>query len=80
MQESPRTLVVGVCQYYVATVVQSGSTSYIRGTTCTTKNDFPLSNIEYYIVKYYKKFIQNIVITLYKEIAEDNCKAYNNEQ
>ena len=80
MQESPRTLVVGVCQYYVATVVQSGSTSYIKETTCTTRDDFPLSDIEYYIVKHHKKFIQNIVITLYKEIVEDNCKVYNNEQ
>lgn len=34
----------------------------------------------YYIVKYYKKLLQNIVITLYKEIAEDKCKTYNNEQ
>ena len=80
MQESPRTLVVGVCQYYVATVVQNGSTSYIKGTTYTTKDDFLISDIEYYIAKHHKNFIQNIVITLYKEIAEDNCKAYNNEQ
>ena len=60
--------------YYVANIVQSGSTSYIKGTTCTTKNDFPLSNIEYYIVKYYKKFIQNIVITLYKEKLQNSIK------
>ena len=79
MQESPRTLVVGVCQYYVATVVQSGSTSYIKGTTYTTKDDFPLSDIEYYIAKYHKKFIQNIAITFYKEITESNYKSYNNE-
>lgn len=66
--------------YYVATVVQNGSTSYIKGTTYTTKDDFPLSDIEYYIAKRYKKFIQNIVITFYKEITEDTYKAYNNEQ
>ena len=65
--------------YYVATVVHNGSTSYIKGTTCTTKDDFPLSDIEYYIVKYHKKFIQNIVIIFYKEITESNYKSYNNE-
>ena len=66
--------------YYVATVVQNGSTSYIKGTTYTTKDDFPLSDIEYYIAKRYKKIIQNIVITFYKEITEDTYKVYNNEQ
>ena len=65
--------------YYVATVVQSGSTSYIKGTTCTTKDDFPLSDIEYYIAKHHKNFIQNIAITFYKEITESNYKSYNNE-
>ena len=43
-------------------------------------NNSLIWDIEYYIAKHHKKFIQNIVITLYKEIAEDNCKAYNNEQ
>lgn len=66
--------------YYVVTVVQNGGTSYIKGTTYTTKNDFPLSDIEYYIAKHYKKLLQNIVITFYKEITEENYKSYNNEQ
>ena len=63
--------------YYVVTVVQSGSTSYIKGTTCATKDDFPLLDIEYYIAKRHE-LLQNIIITFYKEKKEDNYKVYNN--
>lgn len=65
--------------YYVAVVIKDGM-AYARGTVSTAMDDFPLINIENYIMKDYKVSKANVIVTFYKEITEDTYKAYNNEQ
>lgn len=65
--------------YYVAVIPKNGGIAYIRGTVSTIMDDFPLLEIENYIMKDYKVPRINIIITFYKEITEKNYESYNNE-
>lgn len=65
--------------YYVAVIPKNGGITYIKGTVSTVMDDFPLLEIENYIMKDYKVPRINIIITFYKEITEENYESYNNE-
>lgn len=65
--------------YYVAVIPKNGGIAYIRGTVSTVMDDFPLLEIENYIMKDYKVPRINVIITFYKEITEENYESYNNE-
>lgn len=65
--------------YYVAVIPKNGSIAYVRGTVSTVMDDFPLLEIENYIMKDYKVPRINVIITFYKEITEENYESYNNE-
>lgn len=65
--------------YYVAIISKNGSIAYTKGTVSTVMNDFPLLEIENYIMKNYKVPRVNVIITFYKEITEENYESYNNE-
>ena len=66
--------------YYVAILSKGRDIIHIKGTYGTTKDDFPLREVEKHILKDFVIPTDSIVITFYKEITEDNYKAYNNEQ
>lgn len=63
--------------YYVAYSVKDGKTTYIKGVTCTSNNDFPFLDVECDLVKHYKNSIDNIIITFYKEITEETYYNYD---
>ena len=65
--------------YYVALLSNGSNIIYVKGTYETTKDDFPLLEVENYILKEFKMPI-NVTIAFYKEITEDNYNTYNNEQ
>lgn len=65
--------------YYVALLTNGNNTIYVKGTYETTKDDFPLLEVENYILKEFKMSI-NVTIAFYKEITEENYKSYNNAQ
>ena len=65
--------------YYVAYSVKDGKTTYIKGVTCTSNDDFPFLEVESDLAKHYRNSIDNIVITFYKEITEETYKTYNND-
>lgn len=62
--------------YYVTYSVKDGKTTYIKGVTCTSNNDFLFLDVEYDLVKHYKNSIDNIVITFYKEITKETYYNY----
>lgn len=66
--------------YYVAVLSKGRDIIHIKGTYGTTKDDFPLREVENHILKDLVIPTDSIVIAFYKEITEDNYKAYNNEQ
>ena len=66
--------------YYVAVIPKNGGIAYTRGTVSTVMDDFPLLEIENYIMKDYKVPRINVIVTFYKEITEENYESYNNEQ
>lgn len=67
--------------YYYAAILSKGrDIIHIKGTYGTTKNDFPLREVENHILEDLVISIDSIVITFYKEITKENYKSYNNEQ
>lgn len=64
--------------YYVAILLRGKDMIHVKGTYSTTKDDFPLREVENYISNEFKMPI-NVTITFYKEITEENYKSYNNE-
>lgn len=66
--------------YYVAILSKGRDIIHIKGTYSTTKNDFPLREVEKHILKDFVIPTDSIVITFYKEITKENYKSYNNEQ
>lgn len=65
--------------YYVAMLLRGSGIIYVKGTYGTTKNDFPLQEVENHILENFKMPIR-VIISFYKEITEENYKSYNNEQ
>ena len=66
--------------YYVAILSRGGSIIHVKGTYSTTKDDFPLQEVENHILENCTFMIDSIVISFYKEITKENYKSYNNEQ
>ncbi len=66
--------------YYVAILSKGRDIIYIKGTYGTTKDDFPLREVENHILEDLVIPTDSIVITFYKEITEDNYNTYNNEK
>lgn len=66
--------------YYVAILLRGKDMVHVKGTYNTTKDDFPLREVENHILENCRFIIDSIVISFYKEITEENYKSYNNEQ
>lgn len=66
--------------YYVAVLSKGRDIIHIKGTYGTTKDDFPLREVEKHILEDFVIPTDSIVITFYKEITKENYKSYNNEQ
>lgn len=66
--------------YYVAILSKGRDIIHIKGTYGTTKDDFPLREVEKHILEDFVIPTDSIVITFYKEITKENYKSYNNEQ
>lgn len=66
--------------YYVAILSKGRDIIHIKGTYGTTKDDFPLREVEKHILEDFVIPTDSIVITFYKEITKKNYKSYNNEQ
>lgn len=65
--------------YYVAVLSKGRDIIHIKGTYGTTKDDFPLREVEKHILEDFVIPTDSIVITFYKEITKENYKSYNNE-
>jgi hypothetical protein len=65
--------------YYVAILSKGRDIIHIKGTYGTTKDDFPLREVEKHILEDFIIPTDSIVITFYKEITKENYKSYNNE-
>lgn len=65
--------------YYVAQVLVGKSIAYTRDAIKTKANDFPLSEIENSLSEYHNVSSNDVIITFYKEITEENYESYNNE-
>lgn len=66
--------------YYVASLLIEGNMKYARGTYDTTKDDFPLQEVEDHLIKSFKVSRKHVMIVFYKEITKENYESYNNEQ
>lgn len=66
--------------YYVAMLSKGRDIIYIKGTYSTTKDDFPLREVEKHILEDLVIPTDSIIITFYKEITKENYKSYNNEK
>ena len=66
--------------YYVAILSKGRDIIHIKGAYSTTKDDFPLREVEKHILENFVIPTDSIVITFYKEITKENYKSYNNEQ
>lgn len=66
--------------YYVAILSRGRDIIHIKGTYNTTKNDFPIQEVEKHVLENFTMPVDSIVISFYKEITEENYKSYNNEQ
>lgn len=66
--------------YYVAILSKGRDIIHIKGTYGTTKDDFPLREVEKHILEDFVIPTDNIVITFYKEITKENYESYNNKQ
>lgn len=66
--------------YYVAILSKGRDIIHIKGTYGTTKDDFPLREVEKHILEDFVIPTDSIVITFYKEITKENYKSYNNEK
>lgn len=66
--------------YYVAILSKGRDIIHIKGTYSTTKDDFPLREVEKHILEDLVIPTDSIIITFYKEITKENYKSYNNEQ
>lgn len=65
--------------YYVAILSKGRDIIHIKGTYGTTKDDFPLREVEKHILEDFVIPTDSIVITFYKEITKENYESYNNE-
>ena len=65
--------------YYVAMLSKGRDIIHIKGTYGTTKDDFPLREVEKHILEDFVIPTDSIVITFYKEITKENYESYNNE-
>lgn len=65
--------------YYVAVLSKGRDIIHIKGTYGTTKDDFPLREVEKHILEDFVIPTDSIVITFYKEITKENYKSYNNK-
>lgn len=65
--------------YYVAILSKGRDIIHIKGTYGTTKDDFPLREVEKHILEDFVIPTDRIVITFYKEITKENYESYNNE-
>ena len=65
--------------YYVALLTNGNNIIYVNGTYETTKDDFPIQEVEKHVLKNFKMPIR-VIISFYKEITKENYKSYNNEQ
>lgn len=65
--------------YYVAVLSKGRDIIHIKGTYGTTKDDFPLREVEKHILEDFVIPTDSIVITFYKEITKENYESYNNE-
>ena len=65
--------------YYVAILLRGNDIIHVKGTYNTTKDDFPICEVERHVLKNFKMPIR-IIISFYKEITEENYKSYNNAQ
>lgn len=66
--------------YYVAILSKGRDIIHIKGTYGTTKDDFPLREVEKHILEDFVIPTDSIVITFYKKITKENYKSYNNEK
>ena len=66
--------------YYVAILSKGKGLIHVKGTYNTTKNDFPIQEVEKHVLENFTIPVDGIVISFYKEITEENYKSYNNEQ
>lgn len=66
--------------YYVAILSKGRDIIHIKGTYGTTKDNFPLREVEKHILEDFVISTDSIVITFYKEITKENYKSYNNEK
>lgn len=66
--------------YYVAILLRGKDMIHVKGTYSTTKDDFPLREVENHILENCRFIIDSIVISFYKEITENTYKSYSNEQ
>lgn len=65
--------------YYVAMLSKGRDIIHIKGTYGTTKDNFPLREVEKHILEDFVIPTDSIVITFYKEITKENYESYNNE-
>lgn len=65
--------------YYVAILSRDSDIIHVKGTYSTTKDDFPICEVEKHVLKNFKMSIR-IIISFYKEITKENYESYNNEQ
>lgn len=66
--------------YYVAILSKGRDIIYIKDTYSTTKDDFPLREVEKHILEDLVISTDSIVISFYKEITKENYNTYNNEK
>lgn len=65
--------------YYVAILSRGSDIIHVKGTYSTTKDDFPIQEVEKHVLKNFKMSIR-VIISFYKEITKENYESYNNEQ
>lgn len=64
--------------YYLAIIFRDGHKLYVKGVYNTTKDDFPFQEVENSLSKNYLCRVEDIVISFYKEITEDNYNSLVN--
>lgn len=62
--------------YYVAILSKGSDIIHIKGAYSTTKDDFPLREVENHILEDFTISIDSIVISFYKEITKENYESY----
>lgn len=62
--------------YYVAIIFRDTNKVFVKSVYSTTKDDFPITEVEDMVAENHLSSANNIVISFYKEITEDSYNSF----